>query len=419
MIKNKKIGEIFSGIVSDDLKSRRIALCITGSVAAIKSPEIARELIRHGANVISIMSDESQSLIQPKIMQWATQNNVLTEITGKMEHIRLTENGSDKIDLLLIAPATANTINKISSGISDNLVTLLTSSAIGSGIPIIVAPSMHISLWSNPILKSNIERLNNLNINILNPIITDGKAKITSTENIVSAVIRQLSIKDMFGLKVFVTAGPTYEYLDPIRFITNGSTGKMGFALAIEAWQRGADVTLVSGPTNLSPPSTINYFKVTTTQELSNTVKSKLKENRYDIFLAAAAPSDFRPINIENKKISSRVSQTVEIKFEVTEKVINIVKKIQKDIFLVSFKADWKTNNKNIEQIKLLMSESGADIVAINDVSLDGVGFKVDTNQILLLNKNGDMTEIPLDSKQRVAKQILNITMDTIGSKSI
>lgn len=405
-------------IIYDELKSRRIALCVTGSVSAIKSPEIARELIRHGANVISVMSEESQSLIQPKIMQWATQNDVLTEITGNIEHIRLTEIGPEKIDLLLIAPATANTLSKIASGISDTIVTLLASSAIGSGIPIIVAPSMHNSLWSNPVIQSNLEKLRNMNVNLLNPIITEGKAKITSTENIVNAVIHQLSIKDMVGLKVFVTAGPTYEYLDPIRVLTNKSTGKMGFALAKEAWQRGAEVTLVSGPTLLSHPSSINYSAVTTTHEMYNTVKSMLEEKKYDIFLAAAAPSDFRPVNTEKEKISSRITQTIEMKFEVTEKVINIIKKIQRDIFLVSFKAEWNMNNKNIEHIKLVMPESGSDIVAINDISLDGVGFEVETNQILLLNKDGEMTEIPLDSKQRVARQILNITMDAIGKQS-
>lgn len=405
-------------MLSNELKSKKIALCITGSISAIKSPEIARELIRHGANVISVMSYESQSLIQPKIMQWATQNNVLTEVTGNIEHIRLTEKGSEKIDLLLIAPATANTLNKIASGISDTIVTLLASSAIGSGIPIVVAPSMHNSLWSNPILKSNLKKIKNMNVTILNPILTEGKAKITSTENIVDIVIHQLNKKDMKGLNVFVTAGPTYEYLDPIRIITNKSTGKMGFALAKEAWRRGAEVTLVSGPTLLSIPSSINYSSITTTQELSDKVKLLLKEKKYDIFLAAAAPSDFRPVNTKDEKISSRATQTISMKFEVTEKVINIIKNIQKDIFLISFKAEYKINNKSIERIKLLMPESGSDIVAINDVSLDGVGFKVDTNQILLLYRDGNITKIPLDSKQKVAKQILNIVMNIIGKKS-
>lgn len=405
-------------MLSNELKSKKIALCVTGSVSSIKSPEIARELIRHGANVISVMSDESQNLIHPKIMQWATQNNVLTEITGNIEHIRLTEKGPEKIDLLLIAPATANTLNKIASGISDTIITLLTSSAFGSGIPIVVAPSMHYSLWSNPILKSNLKKLRNMNVNILNPILTDGKAKITSTENIVDTVIRQLSIKDMNGFKVFVTAGPTYEYLDPIRILTNKSTGKMGFALAKDAWLRGAEVTLVSGPTILSPPSSINYSAVTTTQELSDKVESLLKEKKYDIFLAAAAPSDFRPVNTKDEKISSRTKQTIETKFKVTNKVINIIKNIQKDIFLISFKAEWKMNNKSIEVIKLLMSESGADMVAINDVSLNRVGFKSDTNQILLLNQNGNIIKIPLDSKQKVAKKILDVVMNLIDKQA-
>jgi phosphopantothenoylcysteine synthetase/decarboxylase len=150
----------------------------------------------------------------------------------------------------------------------------------------------------------------------------------------VCAGIIKLTLKDMKGLNVFVTAGPTYEYIDPIRVLTNRSTGKMGFALAREAWRRGANVTLVSGPTMLTSPYSVDYSSITTTHELINTIKSKMKEKKYDIFLAAAAPSDFRPVNTNAEKMSSRITKPFNIQFEATEKVINIVKNIQHDIFL-------------------------------------------------------------------------------------
>lgn len=416
MFKSKKPIIDFKGTLGDELKSRRIALCITGSVATIKSPEIARELIRHGADVTCIMSDGALDFIQSMLMEWASQNDVITKMTGSMEHIQLIEEGPEKIDLLLIAPATANTLSKIASGISDTPVTILVSSALGSGIPVVAAPSMHSSLWSNSIVKANLARLRKIKVDILAPQISEGKAKITSTEVIVDAVIRSLTPHDLSGIRVFVTAGPTHENIDPIRVLSNRSSGKMGFALAKEAWRRGADVTLVSGPTTLSPPDSIDYSTIVTTRELYDVVKSKLNSKQYDIFLATAAVADFRPVNTINEKMSSRISQPFDMKFETTEKVIHIVKKIQRDIFLVPFKIEWNLNHaKMVERAKIIMHETDADLVAVNDASLKGVAFEGNTNQVLLLKKNGDAIDIPLDSKQRIASRILDAFIDDVG----
>ncbi len=407
------------GTLGDELKSRRIGLCITGSVAVVKSPEIARELIRHGADVISVMSDEAQNLIQPELMRWATQNDVIISVTGRMEHIRLTEEGPERLDLILIAPATANTLSKIATGVSDTTVTLLASCALGSNIPIVVAPSMHESLWSNPAVESNLDRLKKLGVDILEPLVEEGKAKITPTEDIVEAVIRRLHVKDMAGLKVLVTAGPTYEHLDPIRMLTNRSSGKMGFALAKEALRRGAEVTLVSGPTSLSPPSSIDFTPIETTRQLYDTVVSKLKEERYDLFLAAAAPEDFRPVKPSAEKMSSRIARPLDLKFEATEKVIDSVKKIQRDIFLVSFKAEWGLNRDDmIKRAKVIIQEAEADMVAVNDAAQKGTGFKADTNQILLVKKNGSTIDIPLALKQTVARRILDTFLEVTRKHS-
>ncbi len=397
------------GTMGQELRSKRIGLCITGSVAIIKIPEIARELLRHGAEVIPVMSNDAQKLIQPELIRWASQNEVVTSITGLMEHIRLTEDGPEKLDLILIAPATANTISKLANGVSDTTVTLIASCAQGSGIPILAAPSMHKSLWCNPAVATNVDKLKNIGVDFLEPIIKEERAKIVQTKDIVEAVINRLYLKDMAGIKVFVTAGPTHEKLDPIRILTNQSSGKMGFALANEALRRGADVTLVSGSTFMNPPCSVEFIQVETTQQMYDSVVAQLKEEKFDLFLAAAAPEDFRPVTFSETKMSSRISRSFDVKFSVTEKVIDIVKKIQPTIFLVAFKAEWNlSRDKLIECARVVMHEAQADMVAANDSANKEAGFNSNSNEIVLLKKDNSIIDIPLAPKQVVAKKILD-----------
>ena len=406
------------GSRGDELAGRRIGLCITGSVAAFHAPEIARELIRHGAEVVSVLSNGAQSLIQPELMRWATQNDPITVITGKMEHIRLTEEEPERLSLVLIAPASANTLSKIASGVSDTPVTLLASCAIGAGIPIIAAPSMHTSLWANPVVQSNLERLRGLGVETLSPLVSEGKAKMASVTDIVEAVIRRLTPKDMEGLRVMVTAGPTYEQIDPVRLITNRSSGKMGFALAQDALRRGANVTLVSGPSALAPPASAEIIPVETTREMADTVAEQLKETEFNLFLAAAAPSDFRPVEPSSAKISSRIERPLDLKLEATEKVIGQIKHLQPNIFLIAFKAEWDKNRiEMIEQAKVLIQESGADMVAVNNVAVKGAGFGADENQVILVKKDGATIDISLDLKQVVAHKILDAYLEASHKK--
>jgi len=406
-------------IYGRELLSKRIGICITGSIAAIRSPEISRELTKNGANVISIMSKGSQKFIKPELMQWATKNDVITNISSKLEHIHLTE-GPQKLDLIIIAPATANTISKVANGISDTTVTLLASCALGAGIPLIVAPSMHQSLLSNPIVKSNMEVLRKLGITILEPVIEEGKAKITYTDTIIESVINRLYHKDMMGLRVLVTAGPTYENLDPIRIITNKSSGKMGFALANEALRRGAKVTLVSGPTSLTPPLATDLINVETTKQMQKAVVSRLKINKYNIFIGAAAPEDFRVINPSKIKISSRINKTFSIKFETNEKIINLVKKINEKIFLVAFKAETGlSRSEMVKNSKIVISESKANFVALNDISVNNIGFGQDTNQMIIVKENGPNIVIPKSSKMIIAKKIFDEILKEINENNL
>jgi len=299
-------------------------------------------------------------------------------------------------------------------------VTLLASCAIGYGIPLIVAPSMHQSLLSNPIVKSNIEVLRKFGITILDPIIEEGKAKITHTDTIVESVISRLYIKDLMGLKVLVTAGPTYEYLDPIRIITNKSSGKMGVALAREALRRGAKVTLVSGPTSLTPPLSTDFINVETTKQMQKAVVSKLKNNKYNIFIGAAAPEDFKVINPSKIKLSSRINKKFNIKFETNEKIINLVKKINENIFIVAFKAETGlSRSEMIKNSKIIINESKANFVALNDISVNNTGFGEDTNQMILVKENGPNIVIPKSSKMIIAKIIFDKILIEIKEKNV
>ena len=277
----------------EELKEKRIVLCITGSVAAVQCPEIARGLMRHGAEVFAVMSTMAQKIIHPYLMEWATGNPVVTELTGKIEHVALAGAHVHKAELILVAPATANTIGKIASGIDDTTVTSVASTAFGSKIPIVVVPAMHESMYRHPILDANVQKLKTLGVEFVGPRIEEGKAKIAETEEILQVVIRKLSAsKDFDGMKILVTAGPTSEYIDPVRIITNKSSGLMGIEVAREALLRGAEVTLIYGPGTVIPPAEARVIRVETTTEMYEAVVSELKSQKYDAVIAAAAATD-------------------------------------------------------------------------------------------------------------------------------
>ena len=276
------------GTWSNLLKGKKIVLCICGSVAAIKSPEIARGLMRHGAEVYIVMSKAATLIIHPYLMEWATGNPVVTELTGKVEHVMLCGKTETKADLVLIAPATANTISKIACGIDDTPVTTFVSTALGTGIPIMIVPAMHETMYRNPFVAENIEKLKKMGIMFIGPRFEEGKAKIATPEQVINAVIRYFTPKILKGRKVLVTAGPTREYLDNVKFLTTPSTGKMGLAIAEECIASGAQVTLIMGPTTLKPPLEAKVIRVITCEEMRNAVVNELKKEKYDyIFLPA------------------------------------------------------------------------------------------------------------------------------------
>ncbi|MCP8307662.1 MAG: bifunctional phosphopantothenoylcysteine decarboxylase/phosphopantothenate--cysteine ligase CoaBC [archaeon] len=406
------------GTKGEELKGKKIALCITSSIAASECPKIARELMRHGAEVYTVMSKKAQEIIHPNLMEWATGNPVVTELTGKIEHVSLAGIHENKVDLILVSPSTANTISKIACGIDDTPVTTVVSTAFGSKIPIIIVPAMHESLYYHPIVIENIKKLESLGVEFINPRIEEGKAKMASLDDIVEVVIRRLSIKSMRGIKMLVTAGPTLEYIDPIRIITNKSSGKMGVAIANEALRRGADVTLIYGHGIVSPPQGARVISVETTEEMYNEVISELKAKDYNVLIATSAVTDFIPEKKYDYKLPSREIHELSIKLKPLPKMIDKVKELSLKTFLVAFKADYGLSDEElIDSAYGLLKASNADLVVANDVSRKGSGFRVDTNEVFIVDRARNAIHIPLSSKQAIASNLLDIIIKSMKEK--
>ena len=404
------------GSKSSLLKERKIILCITGSVAAVKCPDIARELMRQGAEVYAVMSTMAQKIIHPHLMEWATGNHVVTELTGKIEHVMLAGEGVGKTDLVLVAPATANTISKIACGIDDTPVTTVVSTALGSGIPIMVVPAMHESMYRHPVLTENVRKLQSLGVEFVGPGVEEGKAKIARTEEIVEAVIRRLTVKkDLAKRKILVTAGPTLEYIDPIRVIANKSSGKTGVAIAEEALSRGAGVTLVYGPGTAIPPVGANIISVETSQEMYDAVVSELKSKKYDVVIAAAAVADWKPEKEYEYKVPTSIKTELTVKLKPTPKIIDAVKKVRPDTFLVAFRAEYNlSDEKLIQSAYKRLKKAKADLITANDTGRNGVGFEYDTNEVFIVDTNKKVVHVPLTTKREVAKRLFDVIISKL-----
>jgi phosphopantothenoylcysteine decarboxylase/phosphopantothenate--cysteine ligase len=334
------------------LKGRKIALCVTGSVAAIISGQIARELMRNGAEVTAYMSDGASDIIHKNTMEFATGREVVTELTGRVEHLA-------KFDLILIAPATANTIGKIAFGVADTPVTSL---VMASDAQVLVAPAMDGGMWKNKILKQNIEMLKDIGYDFIEPKLEEGKAKLADISDVVDAAIFALSKKDFKGKKVVVTAGPTIEYIDPIRIITNKSSGKMGIAIAREAYFRGAEVKLIYGPGTVNVPRYIETTNVETSQEMLEVVESVISDSC--IFISAAAVSDFTP-KTSKKKIGTEKGDLT-LKLAPTSKILGHVR--DSKAFKVGFKALHGVSKKELSAAaKKSMQKYKLDMVVANE----------------------------------------------------
>jgi phosphopantothenoylcysteine decarboxylase/phosphopantothenate--cysteine ligase len=394
-----------------ELRGKTVVLCITGSVAAVHCPEIARKIMRHGAEVYTVFSDAAQTIIHPYLMEWATGNPVVTRLSGKIEHVALAGNHSYKADLVLVAPATANTISKIATAIDDTPVTSTVTTAFGSGIPIMIVPAMHYSMYNHPILKENIQKLEALGVEFIGPRIEEGKAKLATPKEVVNSVIRKLGAKhDLMNVKVLVTAGPTIEYIDPVRILTNRSSGRMGIEIARSAWNRGAEVTLVYGRGSIPPPEEINVVRAETSEEMYDAVVSELESKEYEVVIAAAAVADWTPTTPKREKVATRKTAKLSIQLRPTKKIVDKVKEIRQEAFLVLFKAEHGVSNDElIERAYKRLQAAQADLIVANDVGRPGVGFEAVTNELFIIDKEKNVVHIQLTSKQEAATRLLDI----------
>ncbi len=439
-----------TGSLGNELSGKRIALCVTASVSITEAPRIARLLMRHGAEVITVLTPKACEFVSPMIFEWSTGNPPVTKLTGKVEHVELVSPLSSKrADLILIAPCTANTLGKISSGISDEPVSTLVCTALGTKIPILIASAMHEPMIKNPIVQQAKEKLERSGVKFIEGSLTESKSKLADPEEIAQAVIAVIGKlnsdikkegnakstskpevfkgqKSLAGVNLIITAGPTREPIDQVRFITNPSTGKMGIALVEEAIAKGAKrVTLIQGPGVVIPDifkstdGRLEVKPVVTTQEMQDSVLSTLsKKGEYNVLISAGAPADYTSRSYVAGKINTSTKPSLKLELVATKKIIKIAKEKFPDTFVVAFKAEHGLKNQNELSFKALeaLKSSGADLVVGNDVGRTDIGFGSDFNEVIVVSKNGKVRDLPKARKNEIASKILDIISEELSN---
>jgi phosphopantothenoylcysteine decarboxylase/phosphopantothenate--cysteine ligase len=389
------------------LKDKKIILGITGGIAAYKTCEIIRRLKKLGAQVIVVMTENAQKFITPLTLETLSGNEVTTEMFPErrfvgVRHVDL----AGWADLILIAPATANLIGKIRSGIADDILTTI---VISSKAPVLIAPAMNVNMYENSIFQENLTYLQKLGYRFIGPEVGElasgivGKGRLAEPETIVNEAVKLLAQRrDFEGESILVTASRTEEPLDPVRYLSNRSSGKMGYAIAQEAYERGAKVTLISGPSNLPPPSGLNFIPVQTTKEMLSTVRSSFR--KADALIMTAAVADFSPAVISKEKIK-RGEEEIVLKLKPTVDILKEISKKKKNKILVGFSLETEDEIKNANK---KLTEKNLDLIVVNNPNVPGAGFEVDTNQVILIDKQGKVEKLPLLSKKEVASKILD-----------
>ncbi|TBR24250.1 MAG: bifunctional phosphopantothenoylcysteine decarboxylase/phosphopantothenate--cysteine ligase CoaBC [Candidatus Nitrosotenuis sp.] len=385
-----------------ELSGKKIVLCIAGSVAAYKSLELARLLMRHGGDVTCVASNAVTKLIQPDYFKWATGNEVITKLTGNLEHIRLAD--YKQSDIIIVYPATANTLGKLANGIDDTPISTILTVGFGAKIPILMALAMHEAMYENSAVLRNIEFLRD-KIEFISPQMIEGKAKAAEPEDVLEYVLKKFGHSPILdGKKILMTAGPTIEYIDPIRVITNQSTGKTGVLLASQLISAGAKVTLVYGPGSEEPPKGAKIVRVKTVNEMFDAVKKEMKSTKFDIVILSAAAADYT-----THKTKSKIKSTKEklvITLQKAPKIIDHIKKMQPDTFLVGFKAETDISKKSlVDSARKKLRESSADMIVANDI---GSKYQKDPqyNEVLIIDSFGKVISSGRKKKSEISKFI-------------
>ncbi|MCK9443515.1 MAG: bifunctional phosphopantothenoylcysteine decarboxylase/phosphopantothenate--cysteine ligase CoaBC [Tissierellaceae bacterium] len=390
------------------LKDKTIILGVTGGIAAYKAADLVSRLKKQNANVEVIMTEGAAEFVTPLTFQTMSGNIVHTKMFNEIidydvEHISLAQKG----DMILIAPATANTIGKIANGIADNL---LTTVVMASDKKVFFAPAMNTKMYQNPIVKTNMEKLKDLGYGFIEPAIGKlacgdfGEGKMAEPADIVDFVIGSFVEKDLRDKTIVITAGPTIEPLDPVRFMTNHSSGKMGYSIAKNAADRGANVILITGPTSIEPPRNVELIRVNTTEEMLNAVGKHFDD--CDVLIKSAAPVDYKPKDFSQSKIKKKQNEDkFSIEYVKNPDIAAHFGKIKENQIMIGFAAE--TDNL-YEYAAEKLKQKNLDFIVANDVSKEGAGFNVDTNIITIIDNNGGITNYPKMEKTQVAKVILD-----------
>ena len=388
------------------LKGKKIVLGITGSIAAYKSCLIIRELIKRGAEVQVVITPAGKEFITPITLSALTHNPVISEFFSQRDgtwnsHVDL----GLWADAMLIAPCTASSIGKMANGIADNM---LITTYLSMKAPIFIAPAMDLDMYKHPSTQANIEKLKEYGNNIIEPASgylasgLEGKGRMEDPEKIVETLDRQFSKKDLKGKQIMITAGPTYEKIDPVRFIGNYSSGKMGFAIAEECYQRGADVTLISGPVSMKCSDGINRIDVENCENMYNEATKAF--NNCDAAILCAAVADFKPENVADKKIK-RENNDLIIKLKSTHDIAASLGKIKSSKQkIVAFALE--TNDEEMNA-KHKLEKKNADFIVLNSTRISGTTFRSDENQITIISKDGKK-EYDKKPKSEVATDIID-----------
>lgn len=396
------------------MDKKTVILGVTGGIAAYKACEITSRLIKLGINVQVVMTESAQEFIKPLVFQSLTNQPVITDMfekpsTWEIEHISLAQ----KADLFLISPATANIIGKVACGIGDDM---LSTTIMATKAPVVFAPAMNTAMYQNKIVQKNIGTLKELGYHFINP--SEGRlacgdvgvGKLADIDTIIEEVQQILNPKprDYKGKNIMITAGPTREAIDPVRYISNHSTGKMGYAIAQAAVERGANVTLITGPTHLIPPSGCKVIQVTTTKEMYDEAISAF--NECDIVIKAAAPCDYKCETILSSKMKKQ-GQNISIDLIQNPDILQALGSRKKNQILIGFAAE---SDHELEYGKEKLQRKNLDMICINNILKDNIGFGYDTNQITIVKRSGEQKTIPLMSKVDLAHKILDETLDLV-----
>ncbi|HHL2030173.1 TPA: bifunctional phosphopantothenoylcysteine decarboxylase/phosphopantothenate--cysteine ligase CoaBC [Clostridium perfringens] len=385
-----------------------VVVGVSGGVAVYKALDVISRLRKKDVEVHVIMTKSATEFVTPLSFQSLSQNMVITDMFAEpkaweIQHISLAK----KADLMLIVPATANIIGKVANGIADDM---LSTTIMATKAPVVFCPAMNTNMYENPIVQRNISLLKEFGYEFIEPASgrlacgDEGKGKLQDTEIIAEETLRRLhSTKDLLGKKVVVTAGPTMVPIDPVRILTNRSSGKMGYSIAEEARDRGAEVVLISGPTSLRKPNGIKVIDIKTNEDMFNAIKNEFKDA--DIVIKSAAVADYKAKNYSNEKIK-KIGDDLNLIFERDRDILKTLGDMKKNQILVGFAAE-SSNLK--ENAKGKLERKNLDYIVANDISKPETGFASDENKVTIISKSGEEVSLEKMSKREVAKNIFDI----------